>query len=63
MTNLIAKISSSVITHSDDSDTRKNSPCPLWTKSLANAIATMVFRESDAILAISFEFLLCLAIP
>ena len=41
----------------------KSSTCLPWTKSLANAVATMGFHEFHVILTISFEFSLRLAIP
>ena len=41
----------------------KAQQCPSWTKLLANATITIVFRDPDVILAIPLEFSLSLAIP
>ena len=61
--NAIAKRSSK-LNQPDYSDTkRKSSTCPPWTKSLANAIVTMVFRENDVTLTISIELSLRVPTP
>ena len=61
--NAIAKRSSK-LNQPDYSDTkRKRSTCPPWTKSLANAIVTMVFRENDVTQTISIELSLRVATP
>ena len=47
---------------SDNSD-RESSTRPPKTKSLADAVTTMIFHESDIMLTVQFEFSSRLAIP